>query len=82
MRGKFCLFSSVLVFDSTTRSQFREFREKTRVIKSEGCCGFLEGENAGKGGEWYKDTGKCFIESRIEFLDAMLMTIDTLHMDL
>ena len=39
--------------------------------------GLLEGENVGKGGEWYKDMGKWIKMSRIEFPDPMLMTLDT-----
>ena len=41
----------------------------------------LEGENAGKGGKWYKERGKWIIKSRIEFPDLILMTL-TPHMDL
>ena len=33
----------------------------------------------GIGGKWYKERGKCIIESRIEFPNAMLMTLDTPH---
>ena len=31
------------------------------------------------GGKWYKERGKCIIESRIEFPDPMFMTLDTPH---
>ena len=37
------------------------------------------GENAGKGGEWYKERERCIIEFRIEVSDAMLTTLDTPH---
>ena len=61
------------MFDSKTRSQFssacKNQREISIVKKSEGFFGLLEGENAGKGGEWYKERGKCIIKSRIEFPD-------------
>ena len=30
-----------------------------------------------KGGEWYMERGKCNKESRIEFPDPILMTLDT-----
>ena len=30
-------------------------------------------------GEWYKDREKCIKESRIQFPDPMLMTLDTPH---
>ena len=36
----------------------------------------LGGRKCGKGGKWYKDRGKWIIESRIEFPDPMLMTLD------
>ena len=39
----------------------------------------LGGRKCGKGGKWYKDRGKWIIESRIEFPDPMLMTLDTPH---
>jgi len=29
--------------------------------------------------KWYKERGKCIIESRIEFPDPILMTLDTSH---
>ena len=29
--------------------------------------------------KWYKESGKCIIESRIEFPDPILMTLDTPH---
>ena len=32
-----------------------------------------------EGGKWYKERGKCIIESRIEFPDPMFMTLDTPH---
>ena len=57
----------------------QNIKEKSQVIKSEGFFGLLEGENAGTGGEWYKEMGKWIIESRIEFPDPMLMTLDTPH---
>ena len=50
-----------------------------REISSNKVSGLLEGENAGKGGEWYKERGKWIIESRIEFPDPILMTLDTPH---
>ena len=35
------------------------------------------GGKCGNGeGEWYKERGKCIIESRIEFPDLILMTLD------
>ena len=37
------------------------------------------GRKCGKGGEWYKERGKWIIESRIEFPDPILMTLDTSH---
>ena len=55
----------------------QKIRKKSLVIKSEGFFGLLEGENAGKGGKWYKERGKWIIESRIEFPDPILMTLDT-----
>ena len=46
-------FSTILVFDSKTRSQIRSARKKNRekslVIKSEGFFGLVEGENAERG---------------------------------
>ena len=60
----------------------QKIREKSLVIKSEGIIDLLERENGGKcgkGGEWYKDRGKCIKKSRIEFPDPMLMTLDTPH---
>ena len=35
--------------------------------------------NAGKGGGWYKERGKCNIKSRIEFPDPMFIILDTPH---
>ena len=32
-----------------------------------------------RGGKWYKERGKWIIESRIEFPDPILMTLDTPH---
>ena len=32
-----------------------------------------------RGGEWYKESGKCIIKSRIEFPYLILMTLDTPH---
>ena len=32
-----------------------------------------------RGREWNKERGKCIIESRIEFPDPILMTLDTYH---
>jgi len=32
-----------------------------------------------RGRKWYKERGKCIIESRIEFPDLILMTLDTPH---
>jgi len=32
-----------------------------------------------RGRKWYKERGKWIIESRIEFPDPMLMTLDTPH---
>ena len=32
-----------------------------------------------RGRKWYKERGKCIIESRIEFPDPILMTLDTSH---
>ena len=32
-----------------------------------------------RGRKWYKERGKYNIESRIEFPDPMLMTLDTPH---
>ena len=37
------------------------------------------GGKCGKGGKWYKERGKWILESRIEFSDPMLMTLDTPH---
>ena len=31
------------------------------------------------GRNWYKERGKCIIESRIEFPEPILMTLDTSH---
>ena len=39
----------------------------------------LEGENAGKGGKWYKERVKWIIKSRIEFPGLILMSLDTPH---
>ena len=56
-----------------------KIREKSLVINSEGFLAF-QGENAGKGGgKWYKERGKWIIESRIEFLNPIFMTLDTPH---
>ena len=53
----------------------QKIREKSLVIKSEGFFDLYEGENAGKGGKWYKERGKWIIESRIEFPDPMFMIL-------
>ena len=70
-----------MVFESKTNSDLhaKKNREKSLAKKSEGFFGLLEGENAGKGREWYKERGKWIIESRIEFPDPILMTLDTPH---
>ena len=57
----------------------QKIREKSLVTKSGGFFGLKEGENAGKGGKMYKESGKCIIKSRIEFPDLILMTLDTPH---
>ena len=38
-----------------------------------------KGKMRERGRTWYKERGKWIIESRIEFPDPMLMTLDTPH---
>ena len=38
---------------------------------------FWRGKMRERGVEWYMERGKCIIESRIEFPDLILMTLDT-----
>ena len=38
---------------------------------------FRKGKMRERGRKWYKERGKCIKESRIEFPDPMLMTLDT-----
>ena len=40
---------------------------------------FRKGKMRERGRKWYKERGKWIIESRIEFPDPMLMTLDTPH---
>ena len=40
---------------------------------------FRKGKMRERGRKWYKERGKWIIESRIEFPDQMLMTLDTPH---
>ena len=40
---------------------------------------FRRGKMQERGRKWYKKRGKWIIESRIEFPDSMLMTLDTPH---
>ena len=40
---------------------------------------FRRGKMRERGRKWYKERGKWIIESRIEFRDPMLMTLDTPH---
>jgi len=54
----------------------QKIREKSLVIKS---VAFWRGKMRERGGKWYKERGKWIIQSRIEFPDPMLMTLDTPH---
>ena len=40
---------------------------------------FRKGKMRERGRKWYKERGKWIIESRIEFPDPMLLTLDTPH---
>ena len=40
---------------------------------------FRRGKMRERGRKWYKERGKWIIESRIEFPDPILMTLDTSH---
>ena len=40
---------------------------------------FRRGNMREKGEEWYKERGKCNIESRIEFTVPKLVSLDTPH---
>ena len=40
---------------------------------------FRKGKMRERGRKWYKERGKCIIESRIEFPNTMLITLDTPH---
>ena len=40
---------------------------------------FRKGKMRERGRKWYKERGKWIIESRIEFPDPILMTLDTSH---
>ena len=40
---------------------------------------FRKGKMRERGRKWYKERGKWILESRIEFPDPMLMTLDTPH---
>ena len=40
---------------------------------------FRRGKMRERGRKWYKEREKWIIESRIEFPDPMLMTLDTPH---
>ena len=54
-----------------------KIREKSLAIKSEGFFGLRKGKMRERGRKWYKKRGKWILESRIEFPDPMLMTLDT-----
>ena len=79
------LYHSLLIDSKTNHNSGLHVKNlrKSLVLKLEGFFGLQEGENAGKrgkcekGGERYKDRGKCIKESRIEFPDPMLMTLET-----
>ena len=49
-----------------------KIREKSLVIKSEGYNGLMKEGTCGKG-------GKYILDSRIEFPDPKLVTLDTSH---
>ena len=40
---------------------------------------FRRGKMRERGRKWYKERGKWIVQSRIEFPDPMLMTLDTQH---
>ena len=79
------LYHSLLIDSKTNHNSGLHVKNqrKSLVLKLEGFFGLQEGENAGKrgkcekGGGKYKDRGKCIKESRIEFPDPMLMTLET-----
>ena len=68
-------YLKIFVFDAKNQIAI----SSNQIRTSKGFFVLLEGENAGKGGGWYKDWGKCIKESRIKFPDPMLMTLDTPH---
>ena len=53
----------------------QKITETSLVIKA--SLAFRKGKMRERGRKWYKERGKWIIESRIEFPDPMLMTLDT-----
>ena len=54
----------------------QKIREKSLEVKS---VAFWRRKMRERGGKWYKERGKWIIESRIEFPDPILMTLDPSH---